>query len=275
MTKTAATQPETKPVTCPVCAVEYHAHTVRLRHGRETTCSRKCSYELRAAMKRRGRVKIRCATCDLELERTVGNAKSKHGADYCSRQCHYAGRRAGITPRVVERRYVVTSAGRAARKEASKRTVATRKARDNYRHTDATRSRLAEATAQNIASGRIARVSKIEHVVAEELTRRGVRFERQHGIRNPVTGRYAACVDFYIPDAAAVIEVNGTFWHADPRVYPERSRLAPAQVRTVERYAAKVDLLRKAGLQLVEIWEADLRESVQDAVGVAVGALAR
>src|SRR5699024_11048223 len=29
---------------CPVCAVSYEADPVRLRHGRQTTCSRACSY---------------------------------------------------------------------------------------------------------------------------------------------------------------------------------------------------------------------------------------
>jgi len=31
---------------CPVCGARYHAHVVRLRHGRQTTCSRRCSSDV-------------------------------------------------------------------------------------------------------------------------------------------------------------------------------------------------------------------------------------
>ncbi len=34
--------------TCPVCSIEYYADPQRLKHGRQTTCSRFCSYKLRA-----------------------------------------------------------------------------------------------------------------------------------------------------------------------------------------------------------------------------------
>ncbi|HAX81912.1 MAG TPA: hypothetical protein DCY40_05030 [Actinobacteria bacterium] len=165
---------------------------------------------------------------------------------------------------MVTRRYVVSPAGRKAQKAARKRAAATRKKRGNYGHSDATRQRLAEATARNIASGKIARVSKIEDVVAKELSALGVDYQRQVGIRG-AHGRFAACVDFLLA-GSIVLEVNGTFWHADPRFYPDRERLAPAQLRTVERYARKIEMLRKAGLQLLEVWEADLRKSPQHAV---------
>src|SRR5699024_281803 len=42
-------------------------------------------------------------------------------------------------------------------------------------------------------------------------------------------GRFVACVDFMLSDGRA-LEVNGTFWHTDPRVYPDGPTF-PAQVR--------------------------------------------
>lgn len=35
--------------TCPMCGINYFADLVRLKHGRQSTCSRACSYKLRAS----------------------------------------------------------------------------------------------------------------------------------------------------------------------------------------------------------------------------------
>lgn len=36
---------------CPVCGIRYFADPVRLKHGRELTCSRTCLYTLRASLR--------------------------------------------------------------------------------------------------------------------------------------------------------------------------------------------------------------------------------
>ncbi len=36
---------------CPVCGATYLAEPARLRHGRQSTCSRACSYKLRAGLR--------------------------------------------------------------------------------------------------------------------------------------------------------------------------------------------------------------------------------
>jgi len=40
--------------TCPICEVEYKASSTRLKHGRQITCSKSCSYEYRARKRRNG-----------------------------------------------------------------------------------------------------------------------------------------------------------------------------------------------------------------------------
>jgi len=260
-------KPKVKVRNCPICGIKYKADLVRLSHGRQVTCSRKCSYKFRGAAMDRS-VLFSCANCGSQFKRSPSQIKSKHKAVYCSKRCHYTGRTLGITPRIVDAPYVITDAGAAAQKEARKRAVATRNNRGNYRHTKATRERLAHATASNIASGKIKRVSKIEDVVSEELARQGVPHTRQVGIRGD-DGRFAACVDFMV-GSKTVIEVNGTFWHADNRFYPDRENLSPSQRRTVERYCKKIDLLAKRGLNLIEIWEHDLSECCESAVSNAV-----
>lgn len=249
---------------CPVCGIAYEADPVRLRHGRQTTCSRACSYRFRGAQQEKG-IALRCPVCEAEFTRTASHVKAKHGANYCSAACQYAGRTLGLTPRVVLEPYVRVAP---VNREAIARTVATRRARDNYRHSDETRARLSEATARSIAEGRVPAVSSLEDVVSAELDRLGVAHRRQVAIRGE-GGRFVACVDFLLDDGRAV-EVNGTFWHADPRRYPDGPRF-PAQVRTAERWARKVAALESLGVPLVVVWEDDLRDGPTQALVSALG----
>src|SRR5437870_4861717 len=73
---------------CPVCNKEYPADVTRLRCGRQTTCSRECSYRRRGRNKKRAITRI-CQTCGTEfpvqpwrLERNPDEAK------FCSGKCY-------------------------------------------------------------------------------------------------------------------------------------------------------------------------------------------
>lgn len=249
---------------CTVCQVAYQADPKRLRHGRQTTCSRACSYQIRA---RRVPVELlACAWCGAEFARRASGVKTKHGAQYCSRPCHYAGRSAGLTKRVCTRAYARKPVDPAVRAGCDARAWETRRERGNDRHTEATKEKLREATTKRIAST-LRAVSGVEDEVAEELTRRGVAFDRQVALRDPRTGRFGACVDFMIGGVA--VEVNGTFWHADPVVYPE-GPVHPSQWRTVIAYARKRGLLFRLEIPLVEIWERTVSEDLANAVDRAL-----
>jgi hypothetical protein len=205
--------------------------------------------------------------CGTHFERSPAQIKSKHQGVYCSRKCHYAGRRIGLTGRVVVAPYVLVS--EYDRQASGRKAATTRRERGNNRHSEATKERLRQATAAHTAriidSGH---VSKIEDEVAKELARVGIAFERQVGIRSPVTGQYAACADFVLSNGV-VLEVNGTFWRADPRTFPH-GPVRASQRRTADCYARKVAFLCEQSIPLVEVWEADLAESVENAVGLAL-----
>lgn len=258
--------------TCPICGDVYEADTNRLKHGRQTTCSRSCSYELRGRKQRKERVTLTCSTCGKEFERLPSKIKSKHEGVYCSRSCHYKGRTLGYTKRIVDGGYDVSPEGREAQREAAKKARKTRLEKGNYGHTEATKEKLRAKTAEAIAAGKFDRVSEIEDVVAEEMSALGIDFVRQKGLRSAETGRYVACLDFFIPDKKVAVEVNGTFWHADPRFY-DRSDLTSAQERTLDRYSRKESILEARGINLIEVWEHDIKEDPQEAVENALGAV--
>lgn len=255
---------------CPVCGVQYYADPNRLKFGRQTTCSRECSYQLRAIRATRS-IECVCSCCGKKFCRAPSNIKSKHEGVYCSRACHYAGRSAGITKRVVAAPYVITEHGRAAQNAARKIGAATRKKNGNHLHSEKSKAKLRDATARAIASGKFPRVSALESIVAKELDALGVRYVRQYGIRCPESGKYLACIDFYLPEVHAALEVNGTFWHKDARVYPGVA--TSAQARTADRFAKKIEVLRKVGMHLIQVWERDIKECPGKAVADALFAL--
>ena len=111
-------------------------------------------------------------------------------------------------------------------------------------------------------------VSSVEDMVADELSRRDVPYERQVKVRDTESGMFVACVDFMVNGVA--IEVNGTYWHADPREYPD-GPVFMSQKRTFERYEKKVKALARLGIPLIEVWEMDVKRDVSLAVTLALG----
>tara|TARA_R100001530_G_scaffold124650_1_gene92907 strand:+ start:443 stop:1237 length:795 start_codon:yes stop_codon:yes gene_type:complete len=250
---------------CPVCSVKYLAQVGRLKHGRQTTCSRKCSYIRRAKIISKITI-LECPVCGKDFSRPPSQIKGKHGSAFCSRVCHYAGRGTGLTRRIITTPYVVTDKGRAAWKVGGRKARDTRIKRDNYRHTKESRAKLSIATARALAKGVIGRPSGLENKVAHELDLLGCNYVRQYFIRDGL-GKFAAVLDFYIPASNCAIEVNGTYWHCDPRIYP--SPINEMQQRCVDRYTRKIELLKSSGIRLVEIWEEDFKKGPSEAVFVA------
>jgi 5-methylcytosine-specific restriction endonuclease McrA len=75
-------------LTCPVCHRPYKADKTRLRHGRETTCSRECSYHFRPAKARARRVRLTRVGCGTKFERSPSHLLQRRGGGrYCSRPC--------------------------------------------------------------------------------------------------------------------------------------------------------------------------------------------
>lgn len=172
---------------CPACNCTYVADATRLGHGRGTTCSRECSYSLRAKNLER-RVDGVCATCGQEFSRPPSQVKGKYGSNFCSPQCHYAGRSLGLTRRVVT---------------------------EPYRYSDASVAALSQAAARSYASGRTLPYPKTEIAARDLLARHGVAFVHQYVVTLP-SGR-AVVVDFFLPGRNVAIEVDTPNAHGKPR----------------------------------------------------------
>jgi HNH endonuclease len=103
---------------CPVCGRTYEADVTRLANGRQTTCSRECSYASRAQNRSTSKP-YACAVCGTQVLRSPSKVKSAFV--FCSPACHYQGRSLGFVRRTVREPYRVTDAGREAWREAGRR----------------------------------------------------------------------------------------------------------------------------------------------------------
>jgi len=103
---------------CPVCGTIYFADEVRLKHNRNTTCSRECSYKFRAKKLNKTKA-FNCAVCGTTVLRSPSQVKSK--LVFCSPECHYRGRELGLVTRVVKNPYKISEEGRKSWQEAAKR----------------------------------------------------------------------------------------------------------------------------------------------------------
>ncbi len=110
---------------------------------------------------------------------------------------------------------------------------------------------------QQLRQGR----SKLEVRVGDILQKIGVAFTAQKMIRTP---GHRFFVDFLLTNKL-VLEVNGSFWHCDSRLYPDGPTY-DIQVRTRKRDAAKLEALAQAGYQVAILWEKDFEERGADAV---------
>lgn len=113
------------------------------------------------------------------------------------------------------------------------------------------RQRHAELTADQIAAGRTGKThNRLEQKFAAILDCMGIAYQQQYRLSS-------FSYDFYFPAINALVEVHGTFWHADPRFYQGGARSA-IQYRNVANDQRKLDCAIQHGFQLLVFWEHDI-----------------
>ena len=65
--------------------------------------------------------------------------------------------------------------------------------------------------------------------------------------------------DIYICESNLIIEINGTYWHSDIRVYPVPER--DEREKGIEKDKRKKDILNKLEYKILYLWEKDLYEN--------------
>lgn len=73
-------------LTCPICGKSYQANPQKLKHGRQSTCSRECSYIYRGR-KCSTATEVHCSRCGKPF--SVTPSKLQRGRQYCSTTCAF------------------------------------------------------------------------------------------------------------------------------------------------------------------------------------------
>lgn len=98
--------------------------------------------------------------------------------------------------------------------------------------------------------------SKLEDKFAKEfLNKLGVKYQTQFKAED--IGRY---YDFYIPSCNTLLEIDGGFWHSDPRLY-EGKELTPTQKKNKKVDKFKDKWAKEHKIPLIRIWEHDINNS--------------
>ena len=98
--------------------------------------------------------------------------------------------------------------------------------------------------------------SKLEERFAREfLDKLGVKYTYQYEAQS--IGRF---FDFRIEPKGPIIEIQGSYWHGDSRIYEEKD------LNSVQKRSRKVDEYKKSwcsrnGIPLIYIWEEDINKN--------------
>lgn len=99
-----------------------------------------------------------------------------------------------------------------------------------------------------------------ERKVRETLNAFGILFEQE----KPFFKKYYA--DFYLPKTKSIIEVNGDYWHANPKYYGSESNKKPLnemQKRSIKRDQDRLKDFEKYGFRVFFIWEDEINRNVE------------
>lgn len=230
---------------CPVCGRRYDANPTRLKFGRETTCSRACSYKLRAS-KLENSEQYECGACGKRFVRCRSHFKSRHGLAFCSRECAYSKRQ-----RVVARPYTLVSDYD--RKRAAQKAWKTRRANAKP-YPEAARVKAAARAVERVQHGD--RVSKFERKVAEVFRSLGFVVDTSVGARS-ADGRFVAVFDIVLPLRRIVVECHGDYWHGGRWTWTDADA---TQTKNLTRERGKVALARALGLDMRLLWEREFKK---------------
>lgn len=66
--------------------------------------------------------------------------------------------------------------------------------------------------------------------------------------------------DVFIPEKNIIIECDGSFWHADPRLFPNGPKYSYQKIR-VEKDRIKNEYAKEKGIKILRFWEIDIKNN--------------
>lgn len=129
-------------------------------------------------------------------------------------------------------------------------------ANEKYFSIPENREKHAILTAKQIAKGKTGKKNNSLELALKSILTENFNFDFVHQYR---IDRYV--FDFYIPSANLLIEADGTFWHSDPRFYPDLEKLSFTQKKNKINDEKKTSHAILKGYNLLRVWEEDVINS--------------
>ena len=108
--------------------------------------------------------------------------------------------------------------------------------------------------------------TKIELMIKKELEDKNIYFKFQQPMYN-----LFVC-DFILPQYKIVLECDGDYWHANPKIYDRNSsNLSKAQIDKIKRDKIKNEYLTKNGWIIVRFFESEIKEDASKCVDRLLG----
>lgn len=104
--------------------------------------------------------------------------------------------------------------------------------------------------------------SKPEQIVADWLMKNNIKYKHSFFLFNEET-KYSHQYDFYIYNTSFLIEVQGDYWHGNPKFYNKNGddnhkKLNESQIKKIKTDLLKNKLAKKYGYSILYIWEDDI-----------------
>lgn len=137
------------------------------------------------------------------------------------------------------------------------------------KRTTETREKMSKAMTESMKAGRN-RISQFEKDVAKILDDLGILYNQQFSVKGTLEGRKRwFSADFKLNENI-LLECFGTFYHCDPRKYPD-GPVSGLQAVHSERDVDRLKAYREAGYECIVLWEQDFKDEGIEAVKKVLG----
>lgn len=123
-------------------------------------------------------------------------------------------------------------------------------------HSKETRKKMSDIAIENIIKTDRNHTSKLEKTFANILDLLDIKYNKFFYAKD-----IKAFYDFYIPDSNLIIEVDGDFWHCNPKKFSEPKY--ETQKRNLIRDKEKIQWAQENGYKLLRFWEDDINNNIK------------
>lgn len=134
------------------------------------------------------------------------------------------------------------------------------------KHSEETREKMSESAIERIITTDKNHSSKLEEKFLFMLDVLDINYKRFFYAK-PIKAFY----DFYLPGYNILIEVDGDFWHCNPKSFP--NPIYESQKRSLERDKEKNQWALENGYTLIRFWEHDINNNIKEVKRILLEAM--